>query len=129
MGHPFVAWWNVCGELLRLASAAWGGDAVDAGEAAEEGCAGELVIAGPLGKVKGLGGVRVDGVDPVVVVTDELALDDGAHGLALGGGGALPVEAEALLTDGALDVLLLFGTLEEYLHGRGVLPYVLIRKL
>ena len=39
------------------------------------------------------------------VVLREFGEDDGAHRGLLGEGGALPVEAEALIADGAVDVL------------------------
>jgi hypothetical protein len=47
-----------------------------------------------------------------VVMANELALDDGSHGIALSGRGALPEDAEALTADGALNVFLLFGTFQ-----------------
>ena len=40
------------------------------------------------------------------VLLAELAMNDRAHGGLFGEGGSLPVEAEALVTDAALDVLL-----------------------
>jgi hypothetical protein len=46
------------------------------------------------------------------VVADEFALDDGAHGVAFSGRGALPEDAEALAADGALNVFLLFGSFQ-----------------
>jgi hypothetical protein len=50
------------------------------------------------------------------VLAAELALNDGIHGIALGGGGALPVDSKALVTDGALDVAAGGGLSKQDLH-------------
>ena len=63
------------------------------------------------------------------VLAAKLALDDSAHGFALGRGGALPVKAETLVTDGALDVLASGGFSEQNLHdasGRTAGPVFLL---
>jgi len=79
--------------------------------ATEERRAGELRLASPLGQVEGflgVGGRR--GISRVVLT--QFAEDDGAHGLPLSGGGTLPENTEALVADAALNVFLLFGSLE-----------------
>lgn len=73
-------------------------------EASEDGSAGVLGKAGPLGNVEGDVGVS-RGAAVGAVLAAELTLDDSAHGFALGGRGAFPVDSKALVTDGALDIV------------------------
>jgi hypothetical protein len=47
-----------------------------------------------------------------MVMADELALNDGAHSVALRWRTALPVDAEALPANGALNVGLVFSSLQ-----------------
>jgi len=74
-------------------------------EAAEEGCAGVLRWSRPAGEVEGRGGMGVGSLVGGVLLT-EFAIDDRAHGGLFGWEGPLPIEAEALVADAALDVLL-----------------------
>ena len=81
---------------------------MNAGETTEQSSAGELWGTGPLGQIEWCGWVRGGGfiVDVLrIMMSAKLCGDDGAHRLAFSLGGPLPVEAEALVADSALEVV------------------------
>jgi hypothetical protein len=88
---------------IGIVELGWG-CTTDGREASEESGAGELGRSGPTGKVEGSRGVCGGGFVGAMVL-NQFVEDDCTHAGLFFQGGSLPIEAEALAADAALDVL------------------------